>query len=211
MIIALTTRKVIKTITVVKSKSEFKKKLTAIAKSLGIPPDIVVPQAALESGWGVSGLTKKANNLFGMTAGSSWIRHQSDSNVPVKAWSQLNTGNPPGTPVIHMPTVEYSKKTPEKIKYWDYPGDIISKKYVPTMLKTKLVVNRPFREYADWTESVQDWFNKISSLSRYNQAFEALQNSDIKAYSEALQKGGYATDPNYAKKIQETAKQVSLA
>ena len=35
-------------------------------------PSLVAAQAALESGWGGSGLTSKANNLFGMKAGSAW-------------------------------------------------------------------------------------------------------------------------------------------
>lgn len=33
---------------------------------------VVIAQAALESRWGESGLTKKANNLFGIKAGKSW-------------------------------------------------------------------------------------------------------------------------------------------
>lgn len=35
-------------------------------------PSLVAAQAILESGWGGSGLTQKANNLFGVKADSSW-------------------------------------------------------------------------------------------------------------------------------------------
>lgn len=38
----------------------------------GILPSITIAQAILESGWGKSGLTGKANNLFGAKAFSSW-------------------------------------------------------------------------------------------------------------------------------------------
>jgi flagellum-specific peptidoglycan hydrolase FlgJ len=38
----------------------------------GIPSEFTVAQAALESGWGSSGLTAKANNLFGIKADKSW-------------------------------------------------------------------------------------------------------------------------------------------
>ncbi len=38
----------------------------------GIPASFVVAQAALESGWGGSGLAKRANNLFGIKADRSW-------------------------------------------------------------------------------------------------------------------------------------------
>ena len=37
-----------------------------------IPPSIKIAQAALETGWGKSGLNKEANNYFGIKAGSSW-------------------------------------------------------------------------------------------------------------------------------------------
>lgn len=35
-------------------------------KRTGVPASLTIAQAALESGWGESGLTKKANNLFGI-------------------------------------------------------------------------------------------------------------------------------------------------
>lgn len=42
-----------------------------ILETFGIHPLITITQAAHESAWGVSGLTKEANNLFGYT-GDSW-------------------------------------------------------------------------------------------------------------------------------------------
>lgn len=41
-------------------------------KEYGVFPSITLAQAILESGWGRSGLTKQANNLFGIKADSSW-------------------------------------------------------------------------------------------------------------------------------------------
>lgn len=38
----------------------------------GIPASFVVAQAALESGWGESGLAKRAKNLFGIKADRTW-------------------------------------------------------------------------------------------------------------------------------------------
>ena len=38
----------------------------------GVPASITLAQAALESGWGTSGLTVKANNFFGIKASSDW-------------------------------------------------------------------------------------------------------------------------------------------
>lgn len=46
----------------------------AIADSIhsGVPPSITLAQAALESGWGGSGLTTNANNFFGIKTSSKW-------------------------------------------------------------------------------------------------------------------------------------------
>ncbi len=44
----------------------------ACHKAAGVPASITVSQAALESGWGESGLTKTANNLFGIKADRLW-------------------------------------------------------------------------------------------------------------------------------------------
>lgn len=47
----------------------------------GVLPSITLSQAAIESGWGESGLTTKANNLFGIKAGSSWTGATIDMNT----------------------------------------------------------------------------------------------------------------------------------
>ena len=56
--------------------SEFIFRLTAAAvasaKTVGVPASITIAQAALESAWGESGLTKAGNNLFGIKADSRW-------------------------------------------------------------------------------------------------------------------------------------------
>lgn len=41
-------------------------------KKYKIYPSVTIAQSILESGWGKSGLTKKANNLFGIKSSSSW-------------------------------------------------------------------------------------------------------------------------------------------
>ena len=42
------------------------------AKKSGVPASVTVAQAALESGWGESGLARKGRNLFGVKADASW-------------------------------------------------------------------------------------------------------------------------------------------
>ena len=57
-----------------------------------------------------------------------------------------------------------------------------------------------FRAYRSYSESFSDYVNFIQVNPRYQDAL--TQVKDGAAYLRALQQAGYATDPNYAKKIQ---------
>lgn len=61
----------------------------------------------------------------------------------------------------------------------------------------------PFRVYDSYEHSLKDYAQFVKDSERYQKAIE--NGSSIKGYSEGLQQGGYATDPNYAKKIQRIA------
>ena len=56
------------------TKDEFIETVAALCEplALSIPNSCTIAQAALESGYGASGLSQKANNLFGIKAGSTW-------------------------------------------------------------------------------------------------------------------------------------------
>lgn len=62
--------------TAAKSLEEFVDKYGQMAfdtgKKYGIPYEAILAQGAIESGMGKSGLTQKANNFFGIKAGSKW-------------------------------------------------------------------------------------------------------------------------------------------
>lgn len=60
-----------------------------------------------------------------------------------------------------------------------------------------------FRSYDSYEDSLKDYAKFVQNSSRYEEAVN--QGNSIKGYSEGLQNGGYATDPNYAKKIQRIA------
>ena len=58
----------------------------------GIPASVTIAQCILESGWGQSGLAKKANNLFGIKAGASvnsWSEYSAWDGV---SYVQTTTG-----------------------------------------------------------------------------------------------------------------------
>lgn len=145
------------------TKRNFKKTMQPIAEAIernyGIKPNITITQSALESRWGVSGLTQRANNLFGFTKGS---------------WTGA---------VVYMPTREYIAGV------W-------------------VTVNRPFRKYKSWFDSVNNWAKIISGLSRYTTAYKYAKLGDINRFAQAVKEGGYATDPKYVTKIINTGKEV---
>lgn len=55
-------------------RQKFIDKIAALCAplSLSVPLSVTIAQAALESAWGESGLTKNGNALFGIKAGKSW-------------------------------------------------------------------------------------------------------------------------------------------
>ncbi len=56
-----------------------------------------------------------------------------------------------------------------------------------------------FRSYDSFGESLQDYATFLQSNPRYQQAL--TQTHDANSFAKGLQQAGYATDPNYAKKI----------
>jgi lysozyme len=129
----------------------------------GIHPYVTISQSAHESGWGLSGLTRKANNLFGYT-GESWQKA--------------------GKPTILLPTREYLKGQ-------------------------RVTVERPFRAYPTWSDSIRDWATNISTLSRYKDAYEHAKTGDVKQYARAVFVAGYATDPIYPEKLTNLYKSIT--
>ncbi len=61
-------------------------------------------------------------------------------------------------------------------------------------------VRDAFRSYQSYAESFMDYARFLQENPRYEQALSAA--SDPSAYFDALQEAGYATDPQYSRKIQ---------
>jgi hypothetical protein len=65
--------------------SEFIMRLTPSAvesqRKLGVPASITIAQAALESGWGESGLARAGNNLFGIKADTPKLLAETDARM----------------------------------------------------------------------------------------------------------------------------------
>ena len=63
-----------------------------------------------------------------------------------------------------------------------------------------------FRAYGSPRESVDDYVRLIRDNPRYAGAMNT--GSDVQAFASALQRGGYATDPDYARKLAAVAAEV---
>ncbi len=63
-----------------------------------------------------------------------------------------------------------------------------------------------FRAYDSATASFQDYAGMLRNSSRYAAALGT--GNDVTAFAAALQRGGYATDPNYARKVTAVASEV---
>jgi flagellar protein FlgJ len=132
------------------------------ARQLGVDPDVLVAQAALETGWGsavpCTGSGDCSFNLFGIKAGSQWSGQTAS-----------------------VPTVEFED------------GVAVKK-------------SQRFRAYDSAADSFDDYAKLIGGSSRY-QAALGTQGNAVQ-FAQALQSGGYATDPQYANKIASVVKEV---
>jgi flagellar protein FlgJ len=68
-------------------------------------------------------------------------------------------------------------------------------------------VQAAFRSYADPATGFRDYVALLSRNPRYREALNS--GTDTGAFARALQKGGYATDPDYASKVTSVAHQVT--
>lgn len=126
------------------------------AKDLNTKPEVLLAQAALETGWGKhvihNNKGENSHNLFNIKADSRWDGES-----------------------VRVPTLEFKNGVAAKEQ-------------------------ASFRQYNSYAESFNDYVNFIQDNPRYQKALTVA--SDVNAYATELQKAGYATDPNYAEKIQ---------
>ena len=127
----------------------------AAAKKLGISPQILIAQSALETGWGQhipdKGDGNSSHNFFGIKADSRWNGDKT------------------------------SQQTQE------FNGQFLH------------TVQDDFRSY----DSAQKSFNDYADFILNNPRYSDLPHSEPKDYVQKLQTQGYATDPEYAKKLNQ--------
>ncbi len=135
----------------------------AASQDSGIPANLMLGQAALETGWGKRQITgtdgTASNNLFGIKATSSWKGK-----------------------TVEALTTEYINGVPQKR---------IEK----------------FRAYDSYADSFRDFANMMRNNPRYD---NVMSNTGSTAgYAQAMQDAGYATDPQYASKLQRVINSIT--
>lgn len=134
------------------------------AQNTGIPHQLIIAQAALESGWGKSEILtsqgKPSHNLFGIKASGDW---QGDTT--------------------EITTTEYIDGVAKKVK-------------------------AVFRVYASYSEALADYGGLLVNNPRYQ---HVANSGTAERGAQALQRGGYATDPRYADKLINIIQKVKVS
>lgn len=132
------------------------------ASRLGVAPEVLTAQAALETGWGRAPIRRadgsSSHNFFGIKAGGSW-----SGEVAVAATTEVENGQ-------------------------------------------AVARDASFRAYASPAQSFDDLASLLQGSTRYQAALGT--GADARAYGQALQRGGYATDPAYADKLARVAARI---
>ncbi len=134
------------------------------AEALGLDPQFLLAQAALETGWGEhvpADGRGSSFNVFGIKAQSGWSGE--------RVWKN---------------TLEFSE------------GQFESSR-------------EPFRRYNNLGQSVDDYVSFLQQNPRYENALKAASQG-AEAFAQELGLAGYATDPNYAKKIMQLINSESM-
>lgn len=124
------------------------------AAELNVSTDVLLAQAALETGWG------------------KHLIHDTDGN------NSFNIFN---------------------IKATGWQGKSVTVNTLENKQGITQQERAAFRQYDDYEQSFADYVALIKTNPRYKEALSAGTNSE--SYADALQKAGYATDPDYADKI----------
>jgi flagellar protein FlgJ len=64
-----------------------------------------------------------------------------------------------------------------------------------------VTVQRPFRRYANWTDSMRDYARLLTTQPRYAEVVRQARAGNIPGTFAALGRSGYATDPTYGDKL----------
>ncbi|MFA7504069.1 MAG: flagellar assembly peptidoglycan hydrolase FlgJ [Burkholderiaceae bacterium] len=83
---------------------------------------------------------------------------------------------------------------------WTGPTvDVLTTEYIDGKARKSV---ETFRAYGSYAEAFTDWARLMTRSSRYGEVVKAGNSAE--AFASGLQRAGYATDPNYASKLERT-------
>ena len=143
---------------IAQTQEEFVEKVKPYAEKaaaeLNVSTDVLLAQAALETGWGKHLIhDTNGNNTFNIF------------NIKAAGWQGKS---------VTVNTLENKQGVTQQER-------------------------SAFRQYEGYAQSFADYVSLIKNNPRYKEALSA--GDDSEGYADALQKAGYATDPDYAQKI----------
>ena len=61
-----------------------------------------------------------------------------------------------------------------------------------------------FRAYDSYADAFRDWAKLIGGKERYGGVIRASASGSVGHYAQGMQRAGYATDPDYGRKLEQT-------
>ncbi|MGO9643006.1 MAG: glycoside hydrolase family 73 protein [Candidatus Acidiferrales bacterium] len=152
----------------------------AAAAKWGVPASVTIAQAILETAWGTDALSRTANNFFG-------VKWQNDSGEPFveKCTREFLEASQLADLERHRPWVKLVWQVGEHV-----------------------IIRDRFRVFASPAEAFAERGDLIASNNRYAPAMAVAHNGP--AFAQALQKCGWATDPNYAAELEKLMSEFGL-
>jgi len=149
----------------------------------GVNGLVALSQASHESNNGNSVLARKYGNLFGFKASLGW-EVRGKPVVVMRTWEVVKTADPE----------KYAKFNPQTLR-----TDKTS--LGTTIYELRINVDQDFRVYESWDDSFLDYADLMIGRSRYAETLDLMKKGRLLEAIEALGRSGYATDPEYARKL----------
>jgi peptidoglycan hydrolase FlgJ len=151
-------------------------------QQLGVDPRNLIAQAALETNWG----TKVPRDTSGRS---------SNNLFGMKTGSQWTGASVAARTQEYLPPASSDRAVSEGAP----SGDGQNAAAISTTAQ--------FRAYGSPAQSFQDYVALLRNSPRYAAALNT--GSNVHAFATALQRGGYATDPDYASKVSSIARSIN--
>ncbi len=166
----------------------------------GVLASLTIAQAILESGWGESELTLKANNLFGIKASASW------KGATYTRETREYVNNEPYTV-----TADFKSYNSWNESISDHSALLQNARYSKVLEATNYKVACEEVYKAGYATDPNYPTKLIKLIEQYHlHQYDSMTNQDYKVACEEVYKAGYATDPNYPTKLIKLIEQYHL-